>query len=190
MNHFNFFESAQKEKKTLNVPLISGVLVLLTLVVILGAYSAAKIRLSAAEGQLSYLESVKNNPAFLLQYTSEKEIESRAAQAEDDFAFLYSIEWLSSHSSTVNDQLLKTVSSYFPDNTKIIKMSVSQNDITIEGVSSDLDTMIGVEKKLAASGHFSSVFIDSAKQDGHTADNGENAISFSCRLTISQKGIG
>lgn len=190
MNHFNFFENAQKEKKTLNVPLISAVLLICAIAVLLGVFAVVKIRQSSAAGKLAYLESVENDPQFLNQYLQEEELESNLAKAEEDYIFLRTVDLMVNQGSMVDANLVSTVISCFPTGTKLVKMTVSQNDITIEGVAENIDAMITVEKNLNRIRSFGYVFISTAKEDSHADENGEDAVSFTGRLIIAGKGSG
>ena len=190
MNHFNFFENSNKEKKGLNVPLIAAVLFVCAAVVLAFMYLSAKVKLLNAEKQLDYLCSVEENAAFKKQFSEEKALESKLTSAESDYVFLRTAELIVKDSTTVDDGMIKTVFSYFPKGMTIEKMTVSYNSITIDGVAKNLQSLINVEKKLCASEYFSYVFVTTAKEDTHTGENGEDAITFNCKLIYVQKGSG
>lgn len=190
MNYFNFFENGGKEKKALNLPFLSVMLFLAAALVLGGIYLTERTKLSTAESRLSYLDSVKNDPLFQAQCAEEKALADSLGQAEQDYVFLRTAEYLTEEGSTVDDELVRTVMSYFTAGTKIIKMTVSKNEVTVDGVADKLQTMINVEKKLNAGNDFGYVFVTSAKQDGHPEENGANAVSFNCKLTLAEKGSG
>lgn len=190
MNHFNFFENANKEKKGLNIPLISAFLFVCAALVLGGMYLSAEIKLASAKKQLDYLVSVESDAAFKKQYSEEKSLENSLNSAENDYVFLRTAELLVKDGTTVDDGMIKTVFSYFPKGMAIEKMTVSYNSITIDGVAKNLQSLINVEKKLRASEYFSYVFVTTAKEDTHTGENGEDAITFNCKLIYVQKGSG
>lgn len=188
MNHFNFFENVRKEKQSVNVPMVSAVLAVCAAVVLFGMFAVSKLQLNAVRNQLSYLESVEENPAFVKQQMMEKQLEDKLAQAEDDCVFLRSAAYLTDRNSTVSEEFVKTVLAYFPKGTKVVKLTISGQDVTIEGVAENLTAMIGVEKKMSSSKDFDRVFIDTVKQDGHTDVNGKEAVSFTVKVTLAKKG--
>ena len=153
-----------------------------------GVYLVQRSKLSRAEDQLAYLESVKNSPVFIKQYAEGKDVENALNKAESDYVFLRSTKWIVDNGSTVDRDMIVKIASFFPNGTKIIKLSISQSNVTIEGISRTLETMIDVEAALNASGSFSYVFIDTAKEDSHTDINGDDAVTFRCILTIAEKG--
>lgn len=188
MNHFNFFSTAQKDKKAVNYPLISGILAASSLLIVLVMFLSAKIELLNAQNQLDYLTGVENNPAFILRYSMDKELQKQLTSATDNYVFLRTVDLMAENGSTVDGALVKNVLDFFPSGTKVFKMTVSHDELVVDGVASSLDTMIGVEKKMNKSDLFSSVFITTAKQDSHAEDNGKNAVTFNCRLTLTEKG--
>ncbi len=190
MNYFNFFENAQNEKKGINLPVVSAALVLSAAVVLTGIYVVSKSRMNSENDCLSYLTAVENDPAFSRRYTLEKELEKRVSDAQEDCVFLGIAGNLIENGSSVSKGLVDKIAACFSQNTKIVKLTVSGDNVSIEGVAENLDAMIASERALKKCDGFGEVFIDSAKDDGHAEENGVDAVSFKCRIVLSEKGNG
>lgn len=188
MNYFNFFETAQKEKKPLNVKLLAGFFLGLIVVCIAGTYFVKKTRLENAKKDLAFLQQVQNDPGFRAQYSAERNLQKNVDKVEGDYAFLATLDWAVDHASTVRRDLIEKVFACMGKNAKIIKMTVGGSDIALEGVARNLQTLIDVEKSLNTCGLFTDVFVSSAKADNNTDENGADAVTFSCHLTIAEKG--
>ncbi len=187
MNHFNFFENVQKEKKPMNTAVISFMLIGLTLCFLLGSYLLLKGRLSTVNNDLAYLERVQNDPAFKRQYKQETDLQKKVDKAEADYSFLAAADWAVGNGSTVSRELVEELIACMGRNAKVIKMSVSGSELTVEGLAKDLQTLIDVESNLNLCGRFEKVFVSSAKEDTHTDENGDEAVTFSCRMNIIRK---
>ncbi len=187
MNHYNFFEDVRKEKSTLNVPAACAVMFAAAAVILAGMYLAANGKLTEAERELNYLKTVEEDPAFRQQYQQEKQLEKDLDRAEEDYAFLTAAGWLTVNGDTADETLVRDVLACFPQGTKAVKMTVSQYDVTVEGVAKDLTAMIGVEKKLDGCGRFTEVFVTTAKEDTHADVNGKDSVTFQCRMKLAKK---
>lgn len=187
MNYFNFFENVRKEKKALNIPLISGILVGVVLVLVLLSYLSLKGQLNSAQKDLAYLKQTQSAAGFRKQYSQVEALQKNLTQAEKDLTFLATVDYAVENGTTISRELVEEIVSCFGRNAKVIKLTVSGNEIAIEGLARNLQTLIDVETNLNAAGNFGDVFISSAKEDTHPDENGSQAVTFSCKMKLVQK---
>lgn len=188
MNHYNFFSSLSPEKKSTTGPLIAAALIGCSLVVVAGMYLNAKIKHNNVQQQLDYLTSVENNPVFIQRNNMNNALNKQLTSVSDNYLFLRTADLFTGLANTASDENVKMIFSFFPEGTKISRIAIDINSVSISGIADSLDSMIKVEEKMNASGFFSGVYIDSARVDGHTDVNGDDAVTFNCRLTLSDKG--
>lgn len=187
MNYFNFFENVRKQKKALNIPLISGILVGLVLVVMLCSYLSLRGQLNYAQKDLAYLKQIQRADGFRKQYSQAEALQKDLTRAEQDLTFLGTVDYAAENGTTVSRELVETIVACFGRNAKVIKLTVSGSEISIEGLARNLQTLIDVETNLNAEGSFCDVFISSAKEDTHPDENGSQAVTFSCKMKLVQK---
>ncbi len=188
MNHFNFFANLSPEKKSSSGSAIAAALIGCAILVVGGMYLNAKIKNTNVQKQLDYLTSVEQNPLFIQRNNMNNELNKKLISASDNYLFLSTADQFAGLATTADKETVEKLFSFFPEGTKIFRFSIEMKSVTINGVADSIETMTEVEKKLNESGLYSNVYINSAREDSHLVDNGPDAVSFSCKLTLSDKG--
>ncbi len=187
MNYFNFFENAQSQKNQSNLPLIVAFLLLAALVILGGDYLIARTRLNRAKADLAYLEKVESDPSFVAQYEQVRKLDKSITQTEKNYMFLLTSDWIITDGTTVSDELVREIMACFGKKGKLIKLRISGTEVILEGVADSLATLIDIEQSFSASPSFRSVFVNSAKEDSHLQENGDEAVEFNCKLILSKE---
>ena len=169
----------------MNVPLLTTVIVAAAAISVAGIYCVMKLRVTALRKELDSLTAIRNDPAYIQNVGASKALDSALAEAQESYLFLRSAEALAEAGSTVDDGLVRSLFSCFPAGTKIVKLTISDRNISIEGVADSLETAITVQKNLQKQKNLSAVFVPSARADSHTDLNGTDAVSFSVRMTLN-----
>lgn len=188
MNHFNFFSSITPERKSTSGPVIAAALVCCSLVVVAGMYLNAKIKHDNVQRQYDYLTSVESNPLFIQRNNMNNAMNKQLTSVSDNYLFLRTADLFTGYANSASDENVKKIFSFFPEGSKISRISINLNSVSISGIADSLDSMIEIEENMNKSGFFSKVYINSVKVDGHPDVNGEDAVSFDCELTLSDKG--
>lgn len=186
MSTFNYFslyrESKQAEKRIgAKHILIWGLLAVMLCSVV---YAFFFFQVLMRRHQLAVISEIKMNESFNQQYSAAVQASDHVFAAELTEHFLGLLILYAETIDTGNDRLFGTIDRCTAGEGEVSRISVSGNQVTVEGYVADMDRLTKVERNFRSTGAFSSILMTTV---GKTQSN--DMLQFSCQMTLDGGAI-
>lgn len=169
---YNFFSDLHTTNSLARNKTITAITCLILLVVIVGGfYVCTELKAHAIEKDISDAKNFLNSPDILKKRQEYTEKKTKYELMNKYYSSVEAVALAISNSDKVKSNLLQKVMTTVPWNVTFNTMSVSQNQINIQGVSANRVTLAEFYHNLDSLGLFKDVYISSIQKDTATPDS-------------------
>lgn len=161
MNYFNYFSQCDKKSISGKRADMKNMIALLVLLFVLagGVYGYFAVQAARYRAQLDYLHEIKNNAAFMEQYSAAQKTAELLEEAKADYESIGLLSRAVELMNTANKELAYTLNDCMVTGSYISRISIANSHITLDGYAKNISMVATIEQNLRKSSVFQSIRI-------------------------------